>query len=173
MADSGGSKTAANCCKSTYILFASYMWSKSLSSNRVELRITIPNCDRQGTEDQEICRTFSPQFERFWLETKKAPSGVCFPRTCQFQTPEPIFDSFFDWATKCAFGLELINHAEGNIIREAPLPFWANLGCVQASAAHPEAFELSSGLRNAVVRSETIVFHYECQCQRFPDPAFK
>jgi hypothetical protein len=93
--------------------------------------------------------------------------------TVRSSTQSRIENVSVDWATKCAFGLELIKHAEGNVVCEAPLPFWANLGCVQASAAHPEAFELSSGLRNAVVRSETIVFHYECQCQRFPDPAFK
>jgi hypothetical protein len=47
----------------------------------------------KGTENQEVYVTFSPQFERIWLETKKRPSGVCFPKTDQSQTPKPVFDS--------------------------------------------------------------------------------
>jgi hypothetical protein len=52
----------------------------------------------KGTENQQVYVTFIPQFERIWLETKKRL--VCFPRTGQFQTPEPIFDSFFRLGNK-------------------------------------------------------------------------
>ena len=51
----------------------------------------------KGTEDQEVYVTFSPQFERIWLESKSAFRSM-FPKTGQSRTPKPIFDSLYDWA---------------------------------------------------------------------------
>jgi hypothetical protein len=44
-----------------------------------------------GTENQEVYVSFSPLFERIWLETKKTPPGVRCRETCQYWVKEPIF----------------------------------------------------------------------------------
>jgi plasmid replication initiation protein len=92
-------------------------------------------------ENQEVYVEFNPRFERIWLEAKK--------RLPEYMEQEPANASLrsryalrlYSWAKKYAeggaktvsleelrrvFGLDSIKDADGNVIREAPLPVWAN-----------------------------------------------
>jgi plasmid replication initiation protein len=85
---------------------------------------------------------FSPRFERIWLESRK--------RLPEYMEQKPPANSrlrsqyslrLYSWAKKYVeegsqtialeelrrvFGLESIKDSDGNIIKEAPLPVWAN-----------------------------------------------
>jgi len=95
----------------------------------------------KGTENQEVCVTFSPLFEHIWLESKKRlPERVAKePANIGLRSQYSI--RLYGWAKKYTpvgkkrisleelrkvLGLELVRGAEGNIIQEPPLPVWAN-----------------------------------------------
>jgi plasmid replication initiation protein len=92
----------------------------------------------KGTENQEVCVTFSPQFERIWLESKKhLPDHVAKePANIGLRSQYSI--RLYAWAKKFVgtkrisleelrrvLGLESVKDA-GKIIQEAPLSLWAN-----------------------------------------------
>ena len=95
----------------------------------------------RGAENQEVYVTFSPRFERIWMESKKRlPEHVAKePSNIGLRSQYSI--RLYAWAKKYAsvgtkrislenlrklLGLESVKDAEGNIIQEAPLPIWAN-----------------------------------------------
>jgi plasmid replication initiation protein len=95
----------------------------------------------KGTENQEVFVTFSPLFERIWLESKKRlPERVAKePANIGLRSQYSI--RLYAWAKKYAsvgkkrisleelrnvLGLESVRDAEGNVIQEPPLPVWAN-----------------------------------------------
>jgi hypothetical protein len=60
----------------------------------------------RGAENQEVYLTFSPRFERIWLESNKR---------------------LLEYVARKVLGLESVKDEGGKIIKEAPLPVWANL----------------------------------------------
>jgi plasmid replication initiation protein len=95
----------------------------------------------RGAENQEVYVTFSPRFERIWLESKKRlPEHVAKePANISLRSQYSI--RLYSWAKKYAsvgkkrisledlrkvLGLESVKDAEGNVIQEAPLSLWAN-----------------------------------------------
>jgi plasmid replication initiation protein len=92
-------------------------------------------------EEQEVYVTFSPRFEHIWLESKKRLPDYMEqkPGNAAFRSQYAL--RLYGWAKKYAkdgaktislkglrrvFGLESVKDAEGNVIKEAPLPVWAN-----------------------------------------------
>jgi plasmid replication initiation protein len=95
----------------------------------------------KGTENQEVYVTFSPQFERIWLESKKRLPEYVSRKPANLKLRSQYSIRFYDWAKKYVeartktvsleelrrvLGLESVKDADGNIIHEAPLPVWAN-----------------------------------------------
>jgi plasmid replication initiation protein len=95
----------------------------------------------RGPENQEVYLMFSAQFEHIWVESKK--------RLLEYMAKKPAaiglrsqFDlRLYGWAKnfvsagtkrisleklRKVLGLESVKDADGNIIRRAPLPVWAN-----------------------------------------------
>jgi plasmid replication initiation protein len=107
----------------------------------------LTNCTRwlecvqvkEGPEP-EVYVAFSPRFERIWLESRKLPEYMeQKPANTGLRSQYSL--RLYSWAKKYVeegaktisleelrrvFGLESIKDAEGNVIREAPLPVWAN-----------------------------------------------
>jgi hypothetical protein len=54
----------------------------------------------KGTENQEVYVTFSPQFERIWLEAKKRLPEYVSREPANFKLRSQFLIRFFDWATK-------------------------------------------------------------------------
>jgi plasmid replication initiation protein len=95
-----------------------------------------------GAENQEVYLTFSPRFERIWLESKKRllEYGTQKPANIGLRSQYAL--RLYSWAKKYVtvgtkrisseqlrkvLGLESVKDAVGNIIQEAPLAVWANL----------------------------------------------
>jgi plasmid replication initiation protein len=94
---------------------------------------------KEGPE-REVSVAFSPRFERIWLESRKRlPDMEQKLGNAGLRSQYAL--RLYDWAKKYvedgaktvslddlrrAFGLESVKDAEGNIIKEAPLPIWAN-----------------------------------------------
>jgi plasmid replication initiation protein len=95
----------------------------------------------KGTENQEVYVTFSWQFERIWLESKKyLPDHVAKePGNIGLRSQYSI--RLYAWEKKYAsvgkkrisledlrevLGLEPLKDAENNTIQEPPLSLWAN-----------------------------------------------
>jgi plasmid replication initiation protein len=93
-------------------------------------------------ENEEVYITFSPRFKRIWLQAKKRmPEHVArTPTNVGFRSKYAL--RHYGWARKNAaagtkritlenvrklLGLVSVKDAAGNVIREAPLPIWANL----------------------------------------------
>jgi hypothetical protein len=96
----------------------------------------------RGSENQEVYLTFSPRFERIWLESKRRlPEYVAaMPANIGIRSQYAL--RLYGWAQKYVkdgtkrisleqlrkvLGLESVKDAAGNIIQEAPLAVWANL----------------------------------------------
>jgi plasmid replication initiation protein len=92
-------------------------------------------------ENQEVCVAFSPRFERIWLESKKRLPEYMERKPANAALRSQYALRLYSWAKKYVeegaqtvsledlrrvFGLESIKDAEGNVIKEAPLPMWAN-----------------------------------------------
>jgi plasmid replication initiation protein len=95
----------------------------------------------RGAENQEVYVTFSPRFERIWLESKKRLPGYVAKEPANIGLRSQYSIRLYSWAKKYAsvgkkrisledlrkvLGLESVKDAEGNVIQEAPLSLWAN-----------------------------------------------
>jgi plasmid replication initiation protein len=95
----------------------------------------------KGTENQEVYVTFSPQFQRIWLESKKRLPEYVSRKPANLKLRSQYSIRFYEWAKKYVetgtktvsleelrrvLGLESVKDADGNVIHEAPLPVWAN-----------------------------------------------
>jgi hypothetical protein len=95
----------------------------------------------KGTENQEIYVTFSPLFERIWLESKKRLPGYVAKEPGNIGLRSQYSIRLYAWAKKYAsvgkkrisleelrkvLGLASVRDTEGKILQEPPLPIWAN-----------------------------------------------
>ena len=95
---------------------------------------------REG-ENQEVYVTFSPRFERIWLESKKRLPDYMEQKPANTGLRSQYSLRLYSWAKKYVeagtkiisleelrkvFGLESIKDADGNVIQEPPLQLWAN-----------------------------------------------
>jgi len=91
--------------------------------------------------DPEVYVAFNPRFERIWLESKKRLPDYMEQKPANARLRSQYALRLYSWAKKHVedgaktisledlrrvFGLESVKDAEGNIIKEAPLPVWAN-----------------------------------------------
>ena len=89
----------------------------------------------------EVYVAFSPRFEQIWLESRKRLPEYMEQKPANAALRSQYSLRLYSWAKKHVedgaktisleelrrvFGLESIKDAEGNIIKEAPLPIWAN-----------------------------------------------
>jgi len=96
----------------------------------------------RGAENHEVYVTFSPRFEPIWLESKKPLLKYVAQQPPNIGLRSRYALRLYSWARKFltvgtkrisleqlrkVLGLESVHDAAGNIIREAPLPVWANL----------------------------------------------
>jgi plasmid replication initiation protein len=95
---------------------------------------------KESGPEQEVYVAFSPRFERIWLESKKRlPDMDQKPGNAGLRSQYSL--RLYGWAEKYVqdgaktisleelrrvFGLESVKDAEGNVIKETPLPIWAN-----------------------------------------------
>jgi plasmid replication initiation protein len=110
----------------------------------------------RGTENQEVYVTFSPRFERIWLESKKRlPEHVAKePANIGLRSQYSI--QLYSSAKKHVsvgtkrisledlrklLGLESVGDAEGNVVQEAPLSLWANF---RQRALDPPILEINN-----------------------------
>jgi plasmid replication initiation protein len=95
----------------------------------------------RGAENQEVYLTFSPRFERIWLESKKRFPEYIAEKPANIGLRSQYSLRLYSWAKKYVtdgtkrisleqlrkvLGLESVKDADGNIIQEAPLAVWAN-----------------------------------------------
>jgi plasmid replication initiation protein len=100
----------------------------------------LESIQARGTENQEVYVSFSPQFERIWLESKKHLPEYVAEEPANIGLRSQYSLRLYSWAkkyvsvgTKCisleqlrkVLGLESVEDAEGNVIQNA-LPVWAN-----------------------------------------------
>ena len=92
-------------------------------------------------ENQEVYLTFSPRFKRIWSQAKKRMPDYLAQNPANIGLRSKYALRLYAWAKKHSavgtkritldrvrklLGLESVKDATGNIIREAPLPVWAN-----------------------------------------------
>jgi plasmid replication initiation protein len=102
----------------------------------------LESVQARGAEDPEVYLTFSPSFERIWLESKKRLPEYVSQKPANLGLRSQYAIRLYGWAKKNVsdgkkrisleqlrkvLGLESVKGAEGNIIQKAPLPVWANL----------------------------------------------
>ena len=95
---------------------------------------------KEGSES-EVYVAFSPRFERIWLESRKRLPEYMEQKPANTGLRSQYALRLYSWAKKYledgartisleelrrVFGLESIKDAEGNVIKEAPMPVWAN-----------------------------------------------
>jgi len=95
----------------------------------------------RGAENQKVYLTFSPRFERIWLESKKRLMEYVAQKPANIGLRSQYALRLYSWAQKHVavgskrisleqlrkvLGLESVKDADGKIIQEAPLPVWAN-----------------------------------------------
>ena len=95
---------------------------------------------KEGPEP-EVYVAFSPRFERIWLESRKHLPEYMEQKPANTGLRSQYSLRLYSWAKKYVedgartisleelrrvLGLESIKDAEGNVIKEAPLPVWAN-----------------------------------------------
>ena len=98
-------------------------------------------CVQLKEDTKEVYVTFSPRFERIWLEARKRLLDYRDQKPANAALRSQYSLRLYSWAKKYVedgaktisleelrrvFGLESIKDAEGNVIKEAPLPIWAN-----------------------------------------------
>jgi hypothetical protein len=91
--------------------------------------------------EQEVYVTFSPRFERIWLESRKRLPEYMEQKPANAALRSKYALNLYSWAKNYAedgaktismedlrrvFGLESVKDAKGNVIRDAPLSLWAN-----------------------------------------------
>jgi plasmid replication initiation protein len=102
--------------------------------------VSVKSGEFQGAEP-EVYVALSPRFEQIWLESKKRLSEYMEQKPANVALRSQYSLRLYSWAKKYVeegsqvvsleelrrvFGLESVKDAEGNVIREAPLPVWAN-----------------------------------------------
>jgi plasmid replication initiation protein len=95
----------------------------------------------RGAENQEVYLTFSPQFERIWLESKKRLPDYMEQKPANIGLRSQYALRLYGWAKKYVekgtksisleelrkvLGLESVKDPDGNVIQGAPLSVWAN-----------------------------------------------
>jgi hypothetical protein len=101
----------------------------------------LASVEASGVEDQEVFVTFSPHFERIWMESKKRLPECVSQKPANLGLRSQYALRLYGWVKKYVsvgkkripleqlrnvLGLESVKDAEGNVIQEAPLPIWAN-----------------------------------------------
>jgi plasmid replication initiation protein len=101
----------------------------------------IDSVQVRESENQEVYLTFSPRFERIWLESKKRLPDYMEQKPANTGLRSQYALRLYSWAKKHVavgtksisveqirnvFGLESVKDGDGNVIKEAPLPVWAN-----------------------------------------------
>ncbi len=96
--------------------------------------------DAVQVKGAEVYVTFSPRFERIWLEAKKRLLEFTDQKPANMGLRSQYAIRLYGWAKKYVIvgtkrislpqlrkvlGLESVKDADGKIIREAPLPIWA------------------------------------------------
>jgi plasmid replication initiation protein len=110
----------------------------------------------KGTENQEVYVTFSPLFERIWLESKKRLPEYVAKEPGNIGLRSQYSIRLYGWAKKYAsvgkkrisledlrkvLGLELVKDVFGKIIKEPPLSLWANF---RQRALDPAILEINN-----------------------------
>jgi hypothetical protein len=95
----------------------------------------------KGDTEPEVYVAFSPRFEQIWAESRKRLPKYMEQKPANAMLRSQYSLRLYSWAKKYVeggaktisleelrrvFGLESIEDAEGNVIKEAPLPVWAN-----------------------------------------------
>src|SRR3984893_9406813 len=95
---------------------------------------------KEGPEP-EVYVAFSPRFERIWLESRQRLPEYMEQKPANTGLRSQYSLRLYSWAKKYVedgartisleelrrvLGLESIKDPEGNVIKEAPLPVWAN-----------------------------------------------
>jgi plasmid replication initiation protein len=95
---------------------------------------------KEGPEP-EVYVAFNPRFERIWLESRKHLPEYMEQKPANSRLRSQYALRIYSWAKqhveagaqtisleelRRVFGLESIKDTEGNVIKEAPLPVWAN-----------------------------------------------
>jgi plasmid replication initiation protein len=95
---------------------------------------------KEGPEP-EVYVAFSPRFERIWLESRKRLPEYMEQKPANTGLRSQYSLRLYSWAKKYVeygartisleelrwvLGLESIKNPVGNVIKEAPLPVWAN-----------------------------------------------
>jgi plasmid replication initiation protein len=101
----------------------------------------LESVEVRGGENQQVYLTFSPRFERIWLESKKRLPEYVSQKPANLGLRSQYAIRLYGWAKKYVsggkkrisleqlrkvLGLESVKDQEGNIIQEPPLPIWAN-----------------------------------------------
>ena len=94
-----------------------------------------------GAENQKVYVTFSPQFERIWLESKKRLPEYVSQKPANLGLRSQYSLRLYSWAKKNVgvgiksisleqlrkvLGLDSVKDADGNVIQEGALSLWAN-----------------------------------------------
>jgi hypothetical protein len=103
----------------------------------------LESVDVKDGAEQEVYVAFNPRFERIWVEAKKRLPEYMEKKPANARLRSQYSLRLYSWAKKYVaegsqtisleelrrvFGLESIKDAEGNVIKEAPLPVWASNG---------------------------------------------
>ena len=94
----------------------------------------------RGAQEQEVYLTFSPRFERIWLESKRRLLEYVAQKPANIGLRSQYALRLYDWAKdhlsgtkritleqlRTVLGLDSVKDADGNVIREARLAAWAN-----------------------------------------------
>jgi plasmid replication initiation protein len=95
----------------------------------------------KGDTEPEVYVAFSPRFEQIWIESKKRLPEYMEQKPASAMLRSQYSLRLYSWAKKYVedgvktipledlrrvFGLQSVKDAEGNVIKEAPLPVWAN-----------------------------------------------
>jgi plasmid replication initiation protein len=96
----------------------------------------------RGAENQEVYVMLSPRFEHIWVESKKRLLEYMAKKPAAIGLRSQYALRLYGWAKdyvsdgtrrisleqlRKVLGLESVKDADGDIIRRAPLPVWANL----------------------------------------------
>jgi plasmid replication initiation protein len=92
-------------------------------------------------ENQEVYVEFNPRFERIWLESKKRIPEYMAKRPANTGLRSQYALRLYGWAKnyvkagtmsisledlRKVLGLESVKDTDGKVIKEAPMPLWAN-----------------------------------------------
>jgi plasmid replication initiation protein len=138
----------------------------------------------EGVENQDVYLTFSPNFERIWLEAKKRLPEYVSQKLANLGLRSQYSIRLYGWVKKHVtsgtthfagaapklLGLESVKDAEGKIIQEAPLPVWANFRQRALDTAIAEitkktdiSIAIESLARSKYRRATSVTFSIEAQ----------